>query len=87
MVTGKAAPVGGAFACPGCLTPVPGFNKAFGTFGAVPPFPGFCPTPGIPGYNKAFGTFGAVPPFPGFCPVPGYNPFFGTYPGICKGCI
>lgn len=81
------APVGGIFACPGCVTGVPGFNPAFGTFGAIPPFPGMGPLTGIPGYNPAFGTFGAIPPFPGGTGVPGYNPFIGTYPGLCTGCV
>ncbi|HLN60041.1 MAG TPA: hypothetical protein VK464_00720 [Symbiobacteriaceae bacterium] len=68
---GTLPPVGGPFACPGCLTGFPPFNPYFGTFGRIPPFGGF---PGFPG-------------FPGFGPMPGFNPFIGTYPGICTGCI
>lgn len=89
-VYGTLPPVGGAFACPGCLTAVPGYNPAFGKVGAIPPFPGYGPLTAIPGYNRAFGTFGAIPPFPGYGPltgIPGYNPYIGGYPGICTGCV
>lgn len=68
---GTLPPVGGPFACPGCLTGIPGFNPYFGTFGAIPPFGPIAP---IPPYNKGFGTWGAPGPI-------------GAYPGICTGCV
>lgn len=57
MNFGTLAPVGGKFACPLCLPPIPGFNPFFGKIGKIPPFPGFNP------------FFGKIPPFPGLCPT------------------
>lgn len=62
---GTAPPVGGPFACPGCVTAIPPFNPYFGTFGKVP---------GIPGFNATWAPMAPIPPFnpyfggyPGIC--------------------
>lgn len=78
MNFGTLPPVGGPFACPLCLTPVPGFNKSFGTFGKIPPFPPF---------NPSFGKFGKIPPFPPFNPSIGTFGKIPPFPGICTTCI
>lgn len=81
---GTGAPVGGIFACPGCLTGVTGFNPYVGTMGPIGPYPGFGPMGKIPGYNPYFGAPGGIAPFG---PITGYNPYIAGYPGICTSCV
>ncbi|HYG57625.1 MAG TPA: hypothetical protein VD902_06120 [Symbiobacteriaceae bacterium] len=78
---GKLPPVGGPFACPGCLTAVPGFNPAVGIPGPILPFGP------VPPFNKGVGTFGPIPPYNKNIGTWGPIGPMGTYPGICTGCV